>query len=319
MKRIIILLLIIVLFFSLTACNHNIILIDDYDDESIDIININKNEVKIMQLTDVHLTYGNDYLDKKTYKLINNLITNENPDVIVITGDLFMSIIAPRLLKDFIKFIEKYKTPWTLTFGNHEGEYHKMERIVDILMNAKTNYLYFHYGPKLSNDNSHGYSNFKIRIYNDDSPFLNLYMLDSKDKRKDGIKDDRFPYDYLSDNQVSWYKEEVLNDTVNSLIFIHMPLMEYLEYEGDDIREKRWPQGKNTHLFDTIIETGKKSLGVFVGHDHNNEFSFYKEDILLAYGRSSGYNAYGTYEKGARIIIYDGSNLNTYLVGSSDE
>ena len=64
MKRIIILLLIIVLFFSLTACNHNIILIDDYDDESIDIININKNEVKIMQLTDVHLTYGNDYLDK---------------------------------------------------------------------------------------------------------------------------------------------------------------------------------------------------------------------------------------------------------------
>ncbi len=75
----------------------------------------------------------------------------------------------------------------------------------------------------------------------------------------------------------------------------------------------------HTHLFDTIIETGKKSLGVFVGHDHNNEFSFYKENILLAYGRSSGYNAYGTYEKGARIIIYDGSNLNTYLVGSSDE
>ena len=59
-----------------------------------------------------------------------------------------------------------------------------MERIVDILMNAKTNYLYFHYGPKLSDDNSHGYSNFKIRIYKNNNPFLNLYMLDSKIKEK---------------------------------------------------------------------------------------------------------------------------------------
>src|SRR5690554_2699459 len=120
MKRIILFSLIIVFLGFLTSCNSNITLIDNYNDESIEIFNINKDEVKIMQLTDIHLTYGFDYLDKKTYKLINNLITNENPDVIVITGDLFMSIIAPRLLKDFIKFIEKYKIPWTLTFGNHE-------------------------------------------------------------------------------------------------------------------------------------------------------------------------------------------------------
>lgn len=316
-KEIFIILVFLMVVLSSCSVNHN--LLDEYNNDIIEKVKLNKDELKIMQLTDLHFTYGFDSLDKKTYKLLDNMFKNEEPDLIVITGDLFMSILAPNILKDFIKFIEKYQIYWTITFGNHEREYHHITKIVKILMETKTNYLLFHYGPKLTDDNTHGYSNFKIEILKNDLAFLNVYLLDSKDDRKDGVKDKRFPYDYLSEEQVNWFKEETINDTVKSLVFMHMPLMQFLNYEGNDIREKMWPQGKDTGLFEAILEVNK-TMGVFVGHDHNNEFSFLYEGVLLAYGRSSGYNAYGTYEKGARIIIVDKDyQLNTYLVGYQDE
>lgn len=317
-KPLLILILVFMLFLSSCSVNHE--LIDSYNEQELRSINLTKDNIKIMQLTDLHFTYGFDALDKKTYKLLDNMFKKESPDVIVITGDLFMSILAPKILKEFISFMESYQIPWTITFGNHEREYHHITKIVKILMEAKTNYLIFHYGPKLSLNNTHGYSNFKINVTINDVPFLNLYMLDSKDNRKDGVKNKRFPYDYLSVEQVNWFKDEVSNDSVNSLAFMHMPLMQFLKYEGDDIREKMWPQGEDTGFFEAIIATNKKTMGVFVGHDHNNEFSFYYEGVLLAYGRSSGYNAYGTYEKGSRIIIVNSLyQLETYLLGYQND
>lgn len=315
-----IMILIVLLLLVLSSCSVNYNLEDNYNEDSIETLNFNKNGLKIMQLTDLHFTYGFDYLDRKTYQLLDNMFKTEKPDLIIITGDLFMSILAPKILKDFIFFIEKYQIPWSITFGNHEREYHHITKIVKILMEANTNYLLFHYGPKLSNDNTHGYSNFKIKINLDNEPFFNIYMLDSKDNRKDGIKDKRFPYDYLSLEQVTWFKEELASDTVKSVAFMHMPIRQFLEYDGNEKRETIWPQAVDTGFFEAILENNKKTLGVFVGHDHNNEFSFLYEGILLAYGRSSGYNAYGTYEKGARIIkINKEYQLDTYLIGYSYE
>lgn len=303
----------------LSSCSGNPYLEDNYNDDSIKIVNLDKDNLKIMQITDLHLTYGFDYLDRKTYKLLDKMFNNEKPDLIIITGDLFMTILAPKILKDFINFMESYRIPWSLTFGNHEREYHDIIKIVKILMEAKTNYLLFHYGPKLSDNWSHGYSNFKISINSNNVPFLNLYLLDSKANRQDGIKDKRYPYDYLTVEQVNWFKEEVSNDVVKSLAFMHMPLLQYLEYQGDDIRETVWPQAVDTGFFEAILATNKKTIGVFVGHDHNNEFSFNLDGVLLAYGRNSGYNAYGTYEKGSRIILIDNNyHLITYLVGEND-
>lgn len=215
--------------------------------------------------------------------------------------------------------MESYKIPWAYTFGNHEREYHKEEVMVNILMNAKTEYLIFHYGPKLSSDNSHGYSNYKIKITNGSEPLLNLYLLDSKDRRKDGIKDDRYPYDYLSIEQVGWFSDNLAGDSVSSLAFMHIPLLQFEEYEGVT-NESIWPQAIDTGFFDAIINNGKKTIAVFIGHDHKNNHEFYYDDILLAYGVSSGYNAYGSNAtKGAKMIIYnkDGT-LNTYNVFGKD-
>lgn len=291
-------------------------LADDFSNSSIQDVTINKDNLKILQLTDLHLTYGFDYLDRKTYKLIDTIIKQEKPDLIVFTGDLVMSIYAKFLIKDFIKKVDTYNIPFTFTFGNHEMEYHTMEQIVNSIKRVKTKNLIFHQGEKLSDDNTHGYSNFKIKINLTNRSFY-IYMLDTKANRKDNVLSDN-KYDYLSLEQVDWFYRQAKLDDGKNLVFMHIPLVEYLDYEGIP-NETIWTQGKNTGLFSKLVEVGK-TLGVFVGHDHTNEFEFYKDNIMLAYGRNSGYNAYGTNKKGGRIIMINNlDNISTYLVGDSNE
>ena len=106
---------------------------------------------------------------------------------------------------------------------------------------------------------------------------------------------------------------------------MHMPLRQFLEYKGDNRGEPSWPQAIDTGLYDAIMdpEIGNKStLGLFVGHDHLNSFEFrlQKDGVLLAYGLTSGYNAYGTHDKGARIIKFTRSYspIITYNVRGKD-
>lgn len=301
--------------FTLFGCKSKDLIKDDYDSVNFGKINIKKDNVKILQLTDLHLTYGYDALDRKTFAMIEKLVAYESPDVIVITGDMFMTVLTKKLFKPFIKFMDKFNIPWTFVFGNHDSEVYPVNDLLNIIYKTKTKNLFFHHGPKLSDDNTHGASNFKLRIVNDDKELLNLYLLDSKKLRTDGINNDPdLIYDYLSEEQVKWYEDEVKNDSVESLMFVHIPLLEFLEYTGE-LGEKIWTQGKNTGIFDKIT-TYNKTKGVFVGHDHLNNFAFYKDGVLLAYGNNSGYNAYGVNDKGARVITYnyETKELATYII-----
>lgn len=326
MKKIILIMNVLLFSVILVSCkntkniesNSNVLKLSDTDTLK---INVETDEVKIMQLTDVHLTYGFDYLDRKTFKLIDKLIEKEEPDIIVVTGDLFMTLSAKSVFKKFIKFIDKYDIPWSIIFGNHEAEFHSMETIVKTLESVKTNNLYFLNNPNLIPSKEDGYSNFRLEIYNNDTHLLNLYLLDSKVNRRDGVKDSRYPYDYLSKDQVNWYEDLVKDDLVKSLAFMHMPLIQFLEYDGPLRGEKSWPQAVDTGFYD-VMKKYDKTLGVFVGHDHLNSFHFKipGDNILLSYGLSSGYNSYGNVEKGARFITFNNlkQEMKTYTVDGKE-
>lgn len=59
----------------------------------------------------------------------------------------------------------------------------------------------------------------------------------------------------------------------------------------------------NTGIFSAMKEEDNIK-GDFCGHDHNNDFSGYYDDIFMAYGRKSGYGSYGPENMtiGARVI-----------------
>lgn len=58
-------------------------------------------------------------------------------------------------------------------------------------------------------------------------------------------------------------------------------------------------------MFAAMKESGDV-MGIFVGHDHDNDYAVMWKGILLAYGRFTGGNTeYNHLSNGARIIVLE--------------
>ncbi len=283
-----------------------------FDDADTVVMAMTGETLTILQLTDMHLTFGIDHNDRSTYQAIETLVMADDYDLVVFTGDMVMSPLAPWLFARLVMVMERLKTPWTFIFGNHDGDYHSLATL--IAQTESTEYLMFLPGPLLEEG---GVGNFKITFTHENTPFYHLYFLDTKSERDEHTEAEG-KYDYLSPAQVAWYAAHVENDTVPSIVFMHTPLRQYLlvsehPYEGN-FNEPVHPQGKDTGFFDAMVSHGK-SVGVFVGHDHENDFQFILDGLLLAYGRVSGYNAYGPKNIGGRVITIDANAvMSTHIV-----
>jgi predicted MPP superfamily phosphohydrolase len=287
-----------------------------YTDDLPILLEVESDQLKILQITDLHLAYGIDHRDRRTYKLIEAMAKSEDFDLIVVTGDITMSPHAPMLFRNFIRFMESLKTPWTFIFGNHETDFHTYGHFLKQIRN--TEYLHFKVGPKIEDG---GVGNFHIEFQNQGHTIYKAYFLDSKAERKD-FTEEEGEYDYLSVAQVSWYESHASLDTVESIVFMHMPLRQYIlvgdDYVGFFKEKKVYAQGVDTGFFDAML-LHQKSKAVFVGHDHKNDFYFFIQGIMLAYGRATGFNAYGILERGGRVIeISNANQITTRIVVESE-
>ena len=73
-------------------------------------------DYRILQLTDTHI--GDKDNTQLHYDFIDLTIKEANPDLIVITGDVF-TFASKGTAKEFLKFIDDHGVNWTLVFGNH--------------------------------------------------------------------------------------------------------------------------------------------------------------------------------------------------------
>ncbi|MFH5881304.1 metallophosphoesterase [Liberiplasma polymorphum] len=285
------------MLFVLTSCMNTLDPL--YTDNEPIIIEMKNNDLKILQLTDLHLTYGIDYNDRQTYKAIEDLVLADDWDLVIFTGDIVMSPLAVPLFRHLVNLMESLEVPWTFILGNHDRDYHSAARLLSVIEN--THYLKFKTGPELEGG---GVGNFKITFTKDDQPFYHLYFLDTKIETNHPDRTSK--YDFLSEAQVNWYEDFVSNDTVPNSVFMHTPLIQfelvnnYIGTFGEPVH----PQGLDTGFVDKAVIYGL-TQGIFVGHDHDNDFSFIHEGIMLAYGRYTGYNAYGFLELGGRVIHID--------------
>ncbi len=289
------------------------------DDEPF-VFHLEKESLKIAQFTDLHLAFGFDKNDRKTLALISDITRETKPDLIVLSGDQTLSITAPARHKQLIRHMESLKTPWTFVFGNHETDYHKTERLLKVIFEVPTKYMYFKIGPILKDG---GYGNFALNYYYEGNPFYNVYLLDSKAELN--LPGRIFVYDYFSDDQVAWFRNKVMVDKVNnvkSTVFAHIPLKQFEEAMlPENVHKMKGVAGEwissqevDTGFFDVMVES-TVSEAYFAGHDHVNNFTYTKDGIILGYGQISGYNGYGTLKRGARIIeIDEAKNFSTYIV-----
>ena len=306
MKKLTVLALLIVLF-ALASCQATPRAIEYTDDDPIQ-IEMQNDTLKILQVTDLHLTFSSiSYNDRMTLDTIELLVKSDDFDLVVISGDMTMTTAGVRMFRALVRHMESMETPWTFVFGNHETDYHDYVEYLDQI--TDTEYLRFKVGPELENG---GVGNFRIQFTKDAVPFYNLYFFDSHTERE-VYTEAEGEYDYIQTSQVEWYASHVENDTVDSVAFMHIPLRQFIEatdYVGVFEEDKVYAQGVDTGLFTAMVDAGL-TKGVFVGHDHLNDFYFIKDGIYLAYGRITGYNAYGDLERGGRVIAVDATGLMT--------
>lgn len=270
---------------------------------------------KIVQLTDLHIgaNDGNE-ADAKTFKLINDIIRAEMPDLIVITGDLIWSECegADQTYRRVLDHIAAWKIPFAIVYGNHDSEANLTR---EELFNIQQEYTYSvaEYGPA----DIHGVGNYHLAVQSNDgkSSEALLYFLDSGDYAKDNIG----YYDFIHSDQVSWFVSESLQHKKAShkqrpaLAFFHIPLPEYKDVlqvgkvTGNKLEQVCSP-AINSGLYTALLEDGNV-MGTFVGHDHDNDYCGELHGISLCYGRITGYNVYGSLERGARVIqLFEGEH-----------
>ncbi|GGD87294.1 metallophosphoesterase family protein [Paenibacillus nasutitermitis] len=263
---------------------------------------------KILQLTDMHIGGdSNNAKDLKTIALTERLIAGEKPDLIVFTGDLISSLGVQdpaAALRRAIAPAVRSGIPWAHIFGNHDSEENvTREELMEV--SREQSGCLSEAGPEDIN----GTGNYILTIESgkSSSAAAVLYFLDSGAMAPESIGG----YEWIHTDQVNWYNEQSLrlqneHGSLPALAFFHIPLPEYDDVwqhgqvSGNKYEEVCCPK-LNSGLFAAMAERGDVA-GTFAGHDHDNDYCGTLHGIRLCFGRVTGYNTYGSLERGARII-----------------
>lgn len=263
---------------------------------------------KIVQFTDVHYIHGNPKSDISLER-INEVLDAEKPDLVLFTGDVIFGKPAEEGMRTVLNLAAKRKIPFGMTFGNHDNEQGLTRaQLFDIIRTIPYNLTDSVAGVV-------GASNYILPLKSSDGKkdAAVLYCLDSHSYSQiNGIKG----YDYIKFDQIQWYRENSARFTrqnggtpLPSLAFFHIALPEFNQAAADENaimvgtrKEKACAPQLNSGMFASMKEMGDM-LGVFVGHDHDDDYAVMWKGILLAYGRYTGGNTvYNHLTNGARVI-----------------
>ena len=248
---------------------------------------------KIVQFTDVHWVADSVASDEAGVRM-NEVLDAEKPDLVIFTGDVIYGRPADKSMRCALEPTIKRGIPFAVTFGNHDDE---------VGMNRQELYEFIKDMPGNLTSTVEGISgvtNFILPVKASDGSkdAALLYVFDSNAySTLKHIKG----YGWVKPDQVQWYLNESKKYTeanggtpLTALSFFHIPLPEFHEAvsnEGSFLvgtrKEKACAPEINTGLFAAMQEAGDV-LGVFVGHDHVNDYAVSWKGIMLCYGRYTG-------------------------------
>lgn len=284
-------------------------------------------DFKILQLSDIHIGGGfmSIHKDGLALNAVAAMITEEQPDLVIITGDLtypvpiqagtFNNKESAKLLADLMEQLEVY---WAPALGNHDSEvysYFSREDIGALYESGAYPHCLFQTGP----EEADGVGNYVVNVKKSSGEITqSLIFLDSHAYIKGNLPGVSWKYDCIHENQVDWYEKEIAALTAEnngvqpkSLAFFHMPLQEmqtaYYEYRDNSFADTEnvqyvygkagekdiivYPSEFNYGFFDRVLEIGS-TQGIFFGHDHLNNFSLEYKGVRLTYGYTVDYLAY---------------------------
>lgn len=215
-------------------------------------------ELKVMQLTDIHLGGGWMSIKKDDMALnaVAAMIQAEKPDFVVASGDIAYPVFfqAGTLnnmsgAKLFAELMETLGVYWTACYGNHDTEaysYYGRDDITELYEQ------YPHCLMRKGAEGIDGYGNQVFNIVNSDGVITrSIFTVDSHSYVDGDIFGIFWKYDSVHKNQIEWYRKTVEtnkkhnemkllessnsdfsanNPTVfnpKSTVFLHIPFAEY--------------------------------------------------------------------------------------------
>jgi hypothetical protein len=275
-----------------------------------DKLNFSKNgEFKIVQFTDTHIELA-DKLNLEVYETVQKVISYENPDFVILTGDIVTEDNPQEAFRRFATIFEKAGIPWAMVFGNHESEHNFPRKALAAFLEKL---------PLCANSDrgeTHGNSNFVLPVYGkENKPAALLYCMDSNEySTLEPVVEGWGWFDF---SQVGWYREQSRKNThsnngkpLPAVAFFHIPLPEYTDAWNNKAvppigvkNEDECSPEINTGMFAAMLECGDV-MGTFVGHDHINDYIGIDYGIALAYGRVTKTSSDSTDPgPGGRVIV----------------
>ncbi|WP_372936757.1 metallophosphoesterase family protein [Mariniphaga sediminis] len=270
----------------------------------------NDGKFKIVQFTDTHFIAG-DPRSERALENINQILDLEKPDLVIHTGDSIFGKPAEASIRQILEPMSQRGIPFAITFGNHDDEHDKTrEELYEIVKSISSSII-------STTEGISGVTNYILTLHSSTSDSIShvFYLFDSNAYSTiKGIEG----YGHIHFDQIAWYREqsEVFakmngEKPVPSLAFFHIPLPEHKEAAKDTARailkgtlgeDVCCPQ-INSGMFVAMKEMGDIQA-TFVGHDHNNDYAVYWNNMFFIYGRFSGCDTVYNDLKpsGARVI-----------------
>ena len=294
--------------------------------------------------------WATDKMDERCFDYLREIITNTNPDFIIITGDVIYGEFDDNgsVWLSFIEFMESFQIPWSPIFGNHDNE-SKMG--VDWQCQQLENAEYCLFEQKTLTGNG----NYSVGIGQGGQLKRVFYMLDTNacgNASDESKVNGHTRHDFLGfgDDQIEWYTKQItlikeMSPNTKFSFAYHIQQWvfgeAYAKYgfnqsnevqninidtlpsktEGDfgyigKQMKGEWDRNKNVY-------NGMKALGVdsiFVGHEHCNSASVVYDGIRFQYGqKSSEYDRYNAVDANGNVTAYFGKHPSTTtpLIGGS--
>lgn len=298
--------------------------------------------LRIAQFTDVHWHAG--WEDKRSDEflpaLIKSVAESQKPDVLVFTGDVVTEIPVMQGWKQFVDLMHEIGLPYAVVMGNHDPEAgtrptNDGKEVWTAQQTRDSIFTYLEKSPLFIGEKGpsdiKGMGNYVVPVLaSDGSSKVQslLYCMDSNDYTDDERISDS--YGWFTYDQIEWYRQQSQAYTeanggapLPALAFFHIPLPEHdlIKSNPETIGNRLETvccAGINSGMFYSMFDM-KDVMGVFVGHDHNNDYIGEYHGIALAYGKATGIDTYGDYVKGARIIeMHEGERtFDTWLISEN--
>lgn len=281
---------------------------------------------KVMMYSDIQ---DGPNMDPRATALIEKLLDTEKPDLVVIGGDVIAGDRCKSVgeLKQAIAFVaaplEARKIPWAIVFGNHDQEHFPFTQwskkdVMGLYMSYPNNRNVL--GPR----NIFGVGNdvLLVRDSQGRKPVFAVWLIDSNEYATNGVSG----YDWIRTDQIAWYSntsaslEKKHGKKIPGIMCFHIPLREYSELSATgkikgDRNEPECPAPVNSGMLAAVVERGDVK-GIFVGHDHTNNYVGEWLGVQLGYDGSVTYASYNRPDDDPKVAR--GRGARVFEVRESD-